>query len=321
MQACDRDVCFSWFIVCEPDVGACFVFGVDLYLQPLQYARTSQSSKDAHNFYRILDEHKLSLPVAALQPWARWVTPKEEAGSKDVAEGRKKRFDTWFYVASVATIPTQIQSADSTETSQLIWITPQGIHPLILLSPVYACMLCVCCMYVCTCVCISALCMYVCMYVCNACVIVKCCCTFFLACFLLEPSSCLLIPPITKAVVGGSRECHVRSQCTIVLDTMIVASHWVLFYFCDPQKPYPGPHLVNFPWPHPPRLSCMNSLPAIRLQPCWIKPVVNRLNQYALVCYSTHIKCRSCYQEIQSSVPQNTPPDQTVSVDFNVIDW
>jgi hypothetical protein len=47
------------------------------------------------------------------------VTPKLEGAKSG------KRFDTWFYLAPLADIP-KMQSPDASETSQILWLSPQG---------------------------------------------------------------------------------------------------------------------------------------------------------------------------------------------------
>jgi 8-oxo-dGTP pyrophosphatase MutT (NUDIX family) len=61
-------------------------------------------------FGELLREHELTVPVDALAPWARWVTPAGEA----------RRYDTRFFVAA---LPDGARADDvSTESSSAAWV-------------------------------------------------------------------------------------------------------------------------------------------------------------------------------------------------------
>jgi 8-oxo-dGTP pyrophosphatase MutT (NUDIX family) len=64
-------------------------------------------------FPQILADNDVSLALYQLVPYAHWITP----------EGMSKRFDTWFFLASVP--PAQIGAHDGRESTDSIWLSPR----------------------------------------------------------------------------------------------------------------------------------------------------------------------------------------------------
>jgi 8-oxo-dGTP pyrophosphatase MutT (NUDIX family) len=65
------------------------------------------------SFAAILREHRLTLALDLLVPYAHWITP----------EGMPKRFDTWFFMAKAP--PEQLGRHDGKESTDSIWVSPQ----------------------------------------------------------------------------------------------------------------------------------------------------------------------------------------------------
>jgi len=68
---------------------------------------------DAKKFVSLCGQKEIAPEVEKLIPWSRWTTPTFES----------KRFDTFFYVATIATKPDWI-SPDHQEVSNVVWMTP-----------------------------------------------------------------------------------------------------------------------------------------------------------------------------------------------------
>ncbi len=66
------------------------------------------------SFGEFLRKENLVLRADLLQPWANWVTPKEE---------RTRRYDTYFFVGALP--EGQRADGDNTETDRADWITPE----------------------------------------------------------------------------------------------------------------------------------------------------------------------------------------------------
>jgi 8-oxo-dGTP pyrophosphatase MutT (NUDIX family) len=66
------------------------------------------------DFHAWLEEEDLVLELGALGFWSWWVTP----------EGRHRRYDTRFFVASVPTLQREVAAHDQVETSSARWIRP-----------------------------------------------------------------------------------------------------------------------------------------------------------------------------------------------------
>lgn len=66
-------------------------------------------------FADFLRTEKLVLRADLLQPWANWVTPKEE---------RTRRYDTFFFVGALP--EGQRADGENTETDDAFWSTPQA---------------------------------------------------------------------------------------------------------------------------------------------------------------------------------------------------
>ena len=60
----------------------------------------------------LLEETGVHLPVTALVPWARWVTP----------EGEPRRYDTYFFVAALPAGAEPV--ASGTEMDIIAWLSP-----------------------------------------------------------------------------------------------------------------------------------------------------------------------------------------------------
>lgn len=69
-------------------------------------------AKEQHSFLELVRELGLKLDLAALETFARWITP----------DMMPKRFDTWFYV--VRATGEQLAVCDGWETVDAEWITP-----------------------------------------------------------------------------------------------------------------------------------------------------------------------------------------------------
>jgi 8-oxo-dGTP pyrophosphatase MutT (NUDIX family) len=67
---------------------------------------------EADGFLRLFEDMDLALDLAALTPFARWITPAM----------MPKRFDTWFFLAAAP--PDQLAQCDGWETVDAEWIEP-----------------------------------------------------------------------------------------------------------------------------------------------------------------------------------------------------
>jgi len=70
--------------------------------------------KDANQFLPFFEKTSISPELRNVRPWSRWVTPPFE----------KKRFDTWFYVAAIDSLPRHLL-ADQKEIAATIWLSPE----------------------------------------------------------------------------------------------------------------------------------------------------------------------------------------------------
>jgi 8-oxo-dGTP pyrophosphatase MutT (NUDIX family) len=86
--------------------------GVLLVQPPVQAEQSTWAAVDSGNrtFSSMLTELGVQLDIAAVRPWARWITP----------EGESRRYDTYFFVAVVP--PGAVAAAITSEASHADWI-------------------------------------------------------------------------------------------------------------------------------------------------------------------------------------------------------